>query len=327
MDALTINQITWQTASRPSVDFDAQILAGRISPPSIATYQRDFDAYTLWAHGRDETPDKPALPFQGHYLEVTTFDRWITYMAKETTFSPKSINRRISAVKRIMRKAGQQGLIDENVSDRFRLVEGVKVKAMKDRLKANARTRISPEDMRRICEAPTPDTLTGIRDRALLLTMASSGCRIEEVVALTVNQIHKRGKGYILTVMGKNQTEEREAPLSNEAHEAIQTWMVARRRVTGDFDAVIFTGFQGRSQRPLSNPITPASAWKTVQKYAKAANLAHIKPHDFRRFVGTQLAAKDIRKAQKALGHKSIETTARHYVLDELEPGLTDGLF
>jgi integrase len=52
-----------------------------------------------------------------------------------------------------------------------------------------------------------------------------------------------------------------------------------------------------------------------------------VKPHDFRRFVGTQLAAKDIRKAQLALGHKSIEVTARHYVLDELKVGLTDNLY
>ncbi len=43
--------------------------------------------------------------------------------------------------------------------------------------------------------------------------------------------------------------------------------------------------------------------------------------------MGTQLAKQDIRKAQKALGHKNIETTARHYVLDELEVGLTDDLY
>ena len=52
-----------------------------------------------------------------------------------------------------------------------------------------------------------------------------------------------------------------------------------------------------------------------------------MKPHDFRRFVGTELAKRDIRQAQKALGHKRIETTARHYVLDELAGGLTDGLY
>ncbi len=33
----------------------------------------------------------------------------------------------------------------------------------------------------------------------------------------------------------------------------------------------------------------------------------------------TQLTKVDIRKAQKALGHKRIDTTARHYVLDDIE--------
>ncbi len=67
--------------------------------------------------------------------------------------------------------------------------------------------------------------------------------------------------------------------------------------------------------------------WRIVQGYADQVGLSYIKPHDFRRFVGTQLARSDIRKAQQALGHKRIDTTARHYVLDELEPGLTDNLY
>jgi integrase len=64
-----------------------------------------------------------------------------------------------------------------------------------------------------------------------------------------------------------------------------------------------------------------------VKRYAAAVGLPSVKPHDFRRFVGTNLAKTDLRQAQKALGHKDINTTAKHYVLDELEPGLTDGLF
>jgi site-specific recombinase XerD len=76
-------------------------------------------------------------------------------------------------------------------------------------------------------------------------------------------------------------------------------------------------------------PLSPTSAWRIVQEYATVCGLSHIKPHDFRRFLGTQIVATtgDIRKAQKALGHKSIEGTARHYVLDELEAGLSDGLY
>jgi integrase len=64
-----------------------------------------------------------------------------------------------------------------------------------------------------------------------------------------------------------------------------------------------------------------------VRKYARQCGLPAVKPHDFRRFVGTQLAKRDIRQAQKALGHKRLETTAQHYVLDELQVGLTDGLY
>ncbi len=46
----------------------------------------------------------------------------------------------------------------------------------------------------------------------------------------------------------------------------------------------------------------------------------------FRCFIGTQLTRFDMYKTQKALGHKRIDTTARHHVLDELEPELTDDL-
>lgn len=300
-------------------DFDAQILAGQVAPSSMAMYDRDMAAYRTWAATAQEG---------GDWMAPATFARWRAHLAGETTKSPKTINRMLSAVKRVMAEAAIQGYVSRDVADPFADVKGVKVKAMKDRTKAHARTRIAPADMRRICEAPDGETLTGLRDRALLLTLASSGCRISEVVTLTTSQIHKKGKGWILTVIGKNQEEPREAPLSAEAYEAIQVWMMERTKAIQAWQAVIFTGMQGRSQRPgQGSPLDPASAWKAVQKYATAAGLANVKPHDFRRFVGTQLAKDDIRKAQKALGHKSIETTARHYVLDELEPGLTDGLF
>ncbi len=49
--------------------------------------------------------------------------------------------------------------------------------------------RITAAELRRLCEAPAPDTPIGLRDRALLATLASSGCRVAEVVALTMAQL------------------------------------------------------------------------------------------------------------------------------------------
>ncbi len=133
--------------------------------------------------------------------------------------------------------------------------------------------------------------------------------------------------GWYVWVTGKNETEAGKRPLSAEAHRLIQSWLGARAQVGVESD-YIFTGFSGRGSRgPRTAPIRAGSAWELVQRYAAAVGLAHIKPHDFRRFVGTRLAKQDIRLAQKALGHKRIETTARHYVMDDLPLGRTDGLY
>jgi integrase/recombinase XerD len=124
--------------------------------------------------------------------------------------------------------------------------------------------------------------------------------------------------------LGKNQTEGREAPLSREAYQLIQQWL-ARRLLPSDS---IFTSFAGRGNRATAKPISAAAVWQLVQGYAQQLGLDHIKPHDFRRFVGTRLAkARGIRAAQMALGHKNIATTGAHYDLSELEAGMTDDLY
>ncbi len=127
----------------------------------------------------------------------------------------------------------------------------------------------------------------------------------------------------MLLVCGKTDTEYREAHLSPEAYRLIMQWRDARPIES----PYVFTSFTTRAVKPIAAPVSEVTVWNIVTRYAKQCGVSHVKPHDFRRFVGTQLAATDIRKAQRALGHKSIEVTARHYVLDELEVGLTDHLY
>lgn len=290
---------------------DASILAGQLAPSSIAMYKRDFAAYLVYA-------GSPAAAIQ-----PATLGRWRASLATATELSPNTINRMLSAVKRLMKEAAAQGYLGSDIAAAFEEIDGVKVAALKDRTKQHARTRIEPKAMRRLCEAPDRKTLIGARDAALLATMASSGLRISEVASLTTGQIVQRGKGYVLQVRGKNDVEYRDAPISREAHTLIMAWVDRRGVHCGH----IFTGFAGRGRAPNTTPLSAVAIWQIVQHYAAAVGLDNVKPHDFRRFVGTQLAGKDIRKAQKALGHKRIDTTARHYVLDELEAGLTDRLY
>ncbi len=295
----------------PVTFFDATILAGQIAPSSIAMYKRDFKAYLEFSG----TIDIALFP--------ATLARWRAHLAKETEKSPNTINRMISAVKRLIRELAVQGYLPFETANEFESISGVKVVALKDRTKAKARVRIEPEQMRETCEQPDLTTLAGIRDSAILATLAGSGLRVSELVSLKQEHIRKKGRGFVVVVRGKNDVEYREAPLSIESHHSIRSWLTIRSEPS----EFIFTAFDGKGDRLTARPLSAVAIWTIVRKYSIQSDLQDVKPHDFRRFVGTQLAKKDIRMAQKALGHKRLETTARHYVLDELEAGITDDLY
>lgn len=255
------------------------------------------------------------------------FAAWRAELINNTVFSPATINGMLRSVRSILREAASLGLISKDVFRDFIFVRGVKERQLKHRKKANFRTRISPAQMRALCEAPDATSAVGARDRALLLTMASSGARVNEIVTLTCAHVLGDERGYGILVNGKTDVEWRRAPLSPEAWQAIAAWL---QRRAAEYDVAsewVFTAFAGRGQRYAAHHISTTGAWKLVKKYAASCELADIKPHDFRRFMATQLVKRSPRQAQLALGHKSILTTYENYVLDEMEDGLTDDMF
>lgn len=309
--------ITAPAEARVSLPFSPDILAGQLRESSQAIYARDIAAYLAFA-------EKQGLDA----LDAATFSRWrAALVADAANYSPNTIKRMLSAVKRLMKEAAEQGHLDHETAAAFADRRGVSVKALKERLRPHARVSIAPEAMRAMMGLADTTTLKGKRDAALLHTLASSGLRLSELARLTLEQVKASSvngrQGWILEVIGKTDETAREAPLSAEAKAAIDTWLAARPVAS----PYIFTASDGRGPRWTARPIAEENIEKIIGQYAERAGLQHVKPHDFRRFVGTQLAREDIRKAQKALGHKSIETTARHYVLDKLEPGWTDHLY
>lgn len=290
--------------------FDTTILAGQLAPSSLQGYQQDLTAYLRFCGGDPATALDPAR-----------LARWRTALAQDTQLSPSTINRRLAAVRRVVQEAALQGYVDGNTADAFRRVQGVTAKALKDRLRV--RTPITVGQMRQLCEAPDRTTLRGWRDRALLHTLASSGCRVSEVVSLTTAQLSSREGDFFLVVTGKNQSTADLALLSHEAYAAIQAWL-ARRPLESPS---IFTSFTGKSYCPTGRPLHRSAAWRLVCRYAHGIGLAHVSPHSFRRFFVTELNSRHgIRVAQRGARHKRIETTAG-YILDELAGGLSDGLY
>ncbi|HET6343626.1 MAG TPA: tyrosine-type recombinase/integrase, partial [Myxococcota bacterium] len=205
-----------------------ELLAGQLAASSIKMYRRDWAAYADWCAGAACPPG-----------EASSLARWRAHLAGGTDLAPNTINRMLSAVKRVAKEAHAQGFLSAEGAAAFAAIVGVKALALKARSRAHARTRIEPADMRRLCEAPDRTTLKGLRDAALLATLASSAVRVSELCALQVGSILHRKSGYLVTVLGKTDVEPREAPLSREAYALIQEWIKARPVLS----AYVFTGF------------------------------------------------------------------------------------
>lgn len=315
---------TVSTANR----FDTAILAGVKSPSSIEQYKLHFASYLAFA-GDWHTALQPST--LARWRQTLYEDGYVAADGSTRHYSVNSINQRLAAIRGVMAEAAQQGYISHETAEAFRHVKGLKASANKERRNAHARTRISRTEMRSILDAPNTTTAAGKMHHALLLTLATSGLRISEAVTLRQDQFEwgtdDDGKqGWMVHVAGKGQADAKPRAIGKEAKLAIDEWLAARSAL-GVESSYIFTGFTGRGDRaPSTKPITRQSAWEMMQRYAAMVGLEHIKPHDFRRYVGTQLAKRDIRLAQNQLGHKRIETTAQSYVLDGVRLGVTDDL-
>lgn len=292
-----------------------EALQGQRAPRTLSEYFLDavlYLRYCVWDAGQAQDP--------------ATLRAWRQHMVTATTLSPYTINRRVCTIKALLKASAVSGQVSSTLVADFALVERVQVGPLRDRMQPHARVRISPEQMRQLCRMPDPTTLMGLRDRAFLLTLASSGCRISEMAGLRPEQIRATGPHWQLEIWGKNQSVPRLAPLSREAHDWMSRWLQARERVLTT--PWVFTAFAG-SWKLRDSPLTPQGLWRIVKKWARKAGLEHVKPHDFRRYVATQVHERHgLRAAQRVLGHASLMTTEQHYILDgELPGGMTEGLF
>lgn len=292
------------------------LLTGIKAPKTVETYLSHWASYLEFAADRNACHPDTLVVWRQHLINVE----------KKST---NSINLRLNAVKSIFRELAEHNLIEKSIAWAMRDVRNLKANMMPERRRANNRVRIEPEQMRELVLTPAIQLgePTGARDRALLLVLATSGVRVSEAVHIKVADIQKMGTNYcVANIMGKGQGESRIAPLSEEAYLAIKDWLHVRPTTS----LWLFTSIEYTDQEGLlytKTPISTSAAYHIVKKIGSQAGMPTIKPHDFRRFVGTQLAKTDVRKAQRALGHKHMATTADNYVLDDVPLGSTESLF
>lgn len=310
--------------------FDHTICAHQVGENTLRMYCRDFYAYLEFA----STVELACYP--------ATFARWINHLSRvqkpgsNAGYSAATVNRMASSVRTIMKAAGAQGYLHPLVAKAFEEVEGARQKALKHNQRPHSQVDIKPEAMREMVVLAEGDRRLQLRNRAILLTLASTGLRVDTFRKLQQSQIVRRESDWAVRIMSKNEVKPRDVPMSDLAYEAIQEWLAARP-VPSPY---IFTHFEGGNSesehaRLSPEPLSAKSIWQIVKKYGAQVGLVDpetlrgtIKTHDFRRFVGKRvIKTRGVKQAQVILGHKHPSTTLHSYDIEEPEDGATNNLF
>ncbi len=210
--------------------------------------------------------------------------------------------RMLSGIKAFYKYLMYEEVISDNPT---KLIEGPKVgRKLPDTL--------SLEEIDQLFDAIDLSTPEGARNRAMLETLYSSGLRVSELVALTLNQLHF-DVGF-LRVIGKG-NKERIVPIGQSAQKYVSIYINEVR--------VHLSPKKGAEKHVFLNRrgagLTRTMVFIIIKDLAKKINLQkNISPHTFRHSFATHLieGGADLRAVQEMLGHESITTTEIYTHLD-----------
>ncbi len=166
------------------------------------------------------------------------------------------------------------------------------------------------EQVDRLLNMPEISTPDGLRDKAILETLFSTGLRVSELVKLNRGQINFERKEF--GVIGKGRRA-RVVFLSDSAVE----WLTRYLKDRGDESQALFIRYAGKKPDEGQNVgeslrLTARSVQRLVEKYVKKGRLPiKITPHGLRHSFATDLLTNgaDLRAIQEMLGHKNVSTT------------------
>lgn len=169
-------------------------------------------------------------------------------------------------------------------------------------------TFLNAEELERLFSAPKIDSVQGLRDRAILELLFSSGLRVSELVNLNRDDINLKRKEFM--VRGKGQ-KDRPIFISDTAAWWLNNYLEKR----SDNSIPLFIRYSGSKKLSSTgnyNRLTVRSVQRLISRYALLAGITkHVSPHVMRHSFATDLLMNgaDLRSVQAMLGHSNISTT------------------
>jgi site-specific recombinase XerD len=169
---------------------------------------------------------------------------------------------------------------------------------------------------RLLAQIPLDDE-AGLRDRAIVELLFSSGLRVSELINLNRDHVNTRRREFM--VRGKGQ-KDRPVFIGEAAAERVTDYLASRT----DNLPPLFLSYSKNHTASMSGDyrrLTARSIQRIISKYARLAGITkHVSPHTMRHSYATDLLMNgaDLRSVQSMLGHSNISTTQVYtHVTDE----------
>ena len=265
-----------------------------LSGNSVEAYERDVVKLKQFA----EISNLPGSPLK---MESEHLNRFVQYLG-EMQFSAYSQARMLSGLKAFYKFLQHEGYTQSDPSE---MLESPKLgRKLPDVL--------SVQEIDQILAQIDMSKPEGMRNRAILETLYSSGLRVSELVELRVNNVYF-DVGF-LRIMGKG-SKERLVPIGKTALKYTKMYLEEVRchvAVKPGFENVVFLNKRGAA-------LTRVMIFTIIRQLVQKAGIhKKVSPHTFRHSFATHLieGGADLRAVQEMLGHESITTTEIYTHLD-----------
>jgi len=256
-----------------------------LSSNTVAAYRRDLVKFDRFAQKRKLS------------LERVTRDDLVDFLAGlyRMNLESRTVARHLVTLRNFFRFAQMQELISSDPS--------INLESPKIRRSLPGYLRL--EEVERLLEQPDSTTALGLRDRAMLEVLYSTGLRVSELIGLRVSDLDS--KVGCVRCIGKGD-KERIVPVGRKALSMVEKYLRdARPQLLGKLrgSPTLFVNRRGVS-------LSRVGVWKILSAYGRRAGLrVSLTPHMLRHSFATHLLERgaDLRSVQLMLGHADISTT------------------
>lgn len=227
----------------------------------------------------------------------------------DLNLTKKSIARKLSSIKSFFRYLTRENIVSTNPA----------LSISSPKLPKKLPSFLDETSITKMMDLPDVNTVTGLRDKALLELLYSTGIRLQELISINLNDINWEKS--TLKVLGKGK-KVRIIPFGSKAKESLQNYLERRKDLYSNF-----TNTDAENALFLSNKgkrMYPKGVYNIVSYYIeKVSDIERKSPHVIRHTFATHLLNRgaDLKAVKELLGHESLSTTQiyTHLTIDHIK--------